>query len=114
MTYGFSGLPMTPLRVSRPSGRFAFPSFAALLSVENALAQTKRDRRDLDELVALDEIHRLFQAQPQRRRKPDRDVRRRGANVRLLLLAHDVEWHVLRSRVQPDEHAFVYLRLRLH
>ena len=63
-----------PLGLAQRSVRFALFGFRALFGRQQTLAQPEADGRHLHQLVALDEVHRLLQAQPQRRRQPHRDV----------------------------------------
>src|SRR5205823_6522534 len=85
--------------------RLAFPN----VRVEEAFPQTDRGRRQLDELVAGDELERLLERYLTGRDEPDRIVLHRGADVRLLLLACRVDVHVVRARVLADDHALVDL-----
>src|SRR5438874_7919134 len=96
----------------RPSTVGALARFAALVRVEHAFAHAKGNRRDLDQLVRLDEVERLLEAQLDRRREPHRDIRGRRTHVALFLFLGDVECHVFRSRIDTDDHAFVYRHLR--
>ena len=77
------------------------------------LAKPQVLRRDLEQLVVREEVERLLQAQPRGRRQPDRDVRGRRADVRLLLLAADVDPDVARPLLDADDHALVHLFARL-
>src|SRR5262245_38421755 len=52
-----------------------------LVGRQQSLAHAEVGRRDLDQLVGLDEVQCLFERQPQRRRQLDGDLRGRGADV---------------------------------
>src|SRR5260370_42297459 len=98
---------------AKASGVGAFTRFAALVGVQYPLAHAEGDWRHLDQLIGLDEIERLLEAQFDRRREPHGDVRGGRADVALLLLFGDGEGHVLGTRVHADDHAFVPNALRL-
>src|SRR5258708_15629390 len=70
-------------------------------------------RRHLEELVVPEEVQRLFQAQSRSRRQPNRDVRRGRADVRLLLLAANIDPYVPLPLLDADDHALVHLFARL-
>src|SRR5260221_981254 len=91
----------------------ALARFAALVGIEYSLAHPESHRRDFDQLVGLDEVQRLFEAEFDRGREPHGDIRRRRAGVALLLFFGDVERHVFRARVHAHDHALIDLRLRL-
>src|SRR5437879_13762289 len=98
---------------AKASGVGAFTRFAALVGVEYPRARAEGYWRHLDQLIGLDEIERLLEAQFDRRREPHGDIRGGRADVALLLLFGDVEGHVLGARVHADDHAFVHSGLRL-
>ena len=64
---------------------------------ENPLPQADAGRRHFHQLVVVDELDRLLEAEPARRNQPDGFVGARGAHVGLLLLLRDVDVHVARA-----------------
>src|SRR5262245_37595370 len=62
---------------------------------QDPFAQPDALRRDLDELVVVDELDGLLEAQDPRRNQADCFVGRRRPHVRLLLLLRDVDVHVV-------------------
>ena len=61
----------------------------ALVLGEQLLAQAHARRRHFDELVVVDELERLLEREPDRRRQDDVLVGSRGTDVRELLAADD-------------------------
>src|SRR5215467_10888242 len=76
---------------------------------EMPLAQADLLRRHFDELVVLDELERLLERHPDRRRELHVVVLARGADVRELLGAERVDREVVVLGVDSDELAFVDL-----
>src|SRR5260221_11946289 len=77
----------------------------SLIGRKNSLPQPDAPRRDLDQLVVVDELDRLLETDPARRYQADRLVGRRGAPVRLTLFLPHVDVHVARRGVLAEEHA---------
>jgi hypothetical protein len=74
-----------------------------------ALAQPDRLRRDLDQLVVVDELDRVFERQLDRRRQQDRVVLAAAADVGELLGRLDrVDDEVVVAAVDADDHALVH------
>ena len=79
----------------QPDARSIRPlRFGRMFAARIALAQPDVLRRHLDELVVVDQLDRLLEAELARRDQADRFVGGRGAHVRLLLFLRDVDVHV--------------------
>src|SRR5690348_17238401 len=85
---------------------------AALLRVEDRLAEPDRGRGHLDALVLGAELKRLLQAEDPRRDQPLKFLTGGLADVGDLLLLGDVHVHVVAARVLADDHALVDLGAR--
>src|SRR5258708_262661 len=83
------------------------PGALAVFRVEEALAQTNRLRRDLDQLVLLDVGDRLFEAHLARRREAHSLVLAGGADVGELLALQHVDFEVVAAAMLADHHALV-------
>ena len=83
----------------------ARPSAVGLAKV--ALPQPNVLRRDLDELVVLDELHGLLETEPQGRREQHVVVPPGRADVGELLGFHGIDGQVAAARVNSDDLAFV-------
>src|ERR1044071_8106237 len=92
---------------AHPLGSGALGAPALVLS-EVALAQPDRLGRDLDQLVVADELDRVLEREPDRRREQDRLVLAAGADVGELLGADRVHHQVVVAAVDADDHAFVH------
>src|SRR5690606_20463876 len=82
----------------------------ALVLRQELLAQPNRGRRDLDELVVVDELERLLEGEADRRRQDDVLVRAGRADVRELLALRRIDDEVVVAAVDADDHALVDLR----
>src|SRR5262245_21935700 len=71
-------------------GRSGEP-FGSHVRRQDFLAEAQKLRRYLHELVVVEKLDGLFEAELARRDEADRLVGRGGAHVRLLLLARDVD-----------------------
>src|SRR5688572_15522438 len=81
----------------------------ALVLREQLLAQANARRRDLDELVVVDELERLLERELDRRGQDDVLVGTRGADVREFLALGRVHHEVVVAAVDADDHALVDL-----
>ena len=79
-----------------------------------ALADTDRFRRDLQELVVGDELHRIFEREDDWRRKKDRLVLAGGADIGELLGLDRIHDEVVVTAVDADHHALVDALSRAH
>src|SRR5690606_8389132 len=80
-----------------------------LVLAQQFLPQADARRRDLDELVVVDELERLLEREADRRRQQDVLVVRGGADVRQVLLARGIHRQVVSPAVYADDHPFVDL-----
>src|SRR5689334_14248264 len=87
---------------------------AALLRVQDRLAEPDRGWSHLDALVLGAELERLLQAEDPRRDQPLKFLTSGLADVGDLLLLGDVHVHVVAARVLADDHALVDLGARRH
>src|SRR5690606_27204536 len=95
------------------SGRDGFGFLAsALVLAQEFLAQPNALRRDLDELVVVDELERLLEREANRRREQDVLVVGRRTDVRQMLFLRRVDRQVVAAAVDADDHAFVDLVAR--
>ena len=79
------------------------------LLAQDRLAHADALRRDLDELVVLDELETLLQTEHRRRRELERLVRAGRTGVRNMLLLADVHRDVVGLRADADNHALINL-----
>ena len=81
--------------------------------LEELLAHADRLRRDLHQLIVIDEFQRLFQAHLHRGRQQHVFVAAGGTDVGQLLALEDVDDQIVVTRVDTDDLAFIHLVARL-
>jgi hypothetical protein len=81
--------------------------------LEVALAQANALRRDFDQLVVGDEFNGFFQRQLDRRFQAHGFVRSRGAHIGKLLALDWVDYKVVVTAVDADDHALVHRLARV-
>src|SRR5690606_22169749 len=80
-----------------------------LVLAQQLLPQADARRRDLDELVVVDELERLLEREADRRRQQEVLVRARRADIRELLALRRIHGQVVPAAVDADDHPFVDL-----
>ena len=98
-----------PHRLRRSSGLLEPRRTTPLVFLERALAEPYRLRRHLDQLVVVDELHRLLERHPHRIGQDDVLVAAGGADVGELLGLERVDDQVVVAAVDADDLALVDL-----
>ena len=85
---------------------------AALLGVENPLADAIRLRRDFKQFVVSQIFNRLVEGHLPGRSEADFHVPARGTNIRQVFLLANVDRHILPARILAYDHSFIHCNTR--
>src|SRR5688572_9559275 len=100
-----------PFRHDRTGGEesaFGFAAdFFALVFFQQFLTDAYRGRGNLDQLIVVDKLHRLLEAEAYRGRQQDVFIRTCGTDIRQLLAFQRIHDEIVIAAVEADDHAFI-------